>query len=341
MAQSISLSKGQVTGHWQLKLSLQIGLYIILLLLWDVQARAGVLPQFLHSVGFYTVLSHFWEIPALPRLLVVLAFYALLLFGWESLVRNGVRPSLFRSLGFFTILLLLWDGLARSGIWPPFLFVGPIDVVQSLSDNVQNGVLFTAILVSVTRLAVGYFISAILGVSLGLLIGLSRSAKETLGSLVLGFQALPSVCWIPLAILWFGLSENAMYFVVIMGALFSVVVGVEAGVRNTPPVYIKAARNMGASGLNLALRVVLPAALPSVMVGLKQGWTYAWRSLMAAELIYVTVSLGGLLEESRTNLEIPQMFSVMVVIIIVGVLIDTLIFAPLDRTIRLRWGFEK
>ena len=249
--------------------------------------------------------------------------------------------KLLRQIGFFLILLLAWEGLARSGIWPSFLFVGPIDVATSLFSNLQSGVLLTAILTSVSRLAVGYFTSAVLGISLGLFIGLNRYAKETLGSLVLGLQALPSVCWIPLALLWFGLSENAMYYVVIMGALFSIILGVEAGVRHTPPVYLKAARNMGAKGLNLAFFVVLPAALPSIIVGLKQGWTFAWRSLMAAELLYVTVSLGGLLEESRQNIEISQMFSVMVVIIIVGILIDSFIFSPLERTVRTRWGFDQ
>lgn len=249
--------------------------------------------------------------------------------------------TLIRQLSFFLILLLAWEWLARSGILPTFLFAGPIDIINSLSNNTQNGVLLAAVLTSLARLGIGYFISALLGIILGLLIGLNRYAKETLGALTLGFQALPSVCWIPLALLWFGLSETAMYFIVIMGALFSIIVGVEAGVRHTPPVYIKAARNMGARDLTLALRVVLPAALPSIMTGLKQGWTFAWRSLMAAELLYVTVSLGGLLEESRQNIDTPQMFSVMVVIVIVGVLIDSFLFGPLERAVRVRWGFEQ
>ena len=254
---------------------------------------------------------------------------------------NRWWAKLLRQIGFYILLLLAWEGLARSGIWPSFLFAGPVDVATSLFSNIQNGVLLTAILTSVARLAVGYFVSVVLGVSLGMFIGLNRYAKETLGSLALGLQALPSVCWIPLALLWFGLSETAMYFVVIMGALFSIILGVEAGVKNTPPVYLKAARNMGASGVNLAMRVVLPAALPSIITGLKQGWTFAWRSLMAAELLYVTVSLGSLLEESRQTIEVPQMFSVMVIIIIVGVLIDSSIFAPLERAVRLRWGFNQ
>jgi len=270
--------------------------------------------------------------------------------------KNRWWAKLLRQIGFYIILLLTWEWLARSGIWSPYLFVGPTAIWEALVTGfqspsslfinflvvtVQSPLFFTAILTSVGRLAIGYFISVVLGIFLGLLIGLNRYAKETLGSLVLGFQALPSVCWIPLALLWFGLNENAMAFVVVMGALFSIVVGVEAGVKNTPPVYLKAARNMGASGFNLAMRVVLPAALPSIITGLKQGWTFAWRSLMAAELIYATTSLGGLLEMGRSNIDVPQMFAVMAVIVVVGVLIDSLIFGPLERAVRVRWGFEQ
>jgi NitT/TauT family transport system permease protein len=174
-----------------------------------------------------------------------------------------------------------------------------------------------------------------------LLTGLNRYIKETLGSLVLGFQALPSVCWVPLALLWFGISENTLIFVVVMGALFSIVLGVEAGVKNILPVYLKAAGNMGARGLNLALRVVFPAALPSIVGGLKQGWAFAWRSLMAAEIIYVTTSLGGLLETSSNANNVAQLFAVMVIIVVVGVLIEALVFGPLERVVRTRWGFEQ
>ena len=175
---------------------------------------------------------------------------------------NHWWAKLLRQVSFYIILLLVWEGLARSGIWPSYLFVGPLDVGQSLLSGLQSGVFMAAILLSVRHLAIGYGISLLLGVGVGLLIGLNRHAKETLGSLVLGFQALPSVCWVPLALLWFGLGETAMIFVVVMGALFSIILGVEAGVKNTPPVYVKAARNMGASGLNLAVRVVLPAPFP-------------------------------------------------------------------------------
>ncbi len=241
---------------------------------------------------------------------------------------------------FYALLFAIWEGVARSGVWPPYLFPGPIDVSQALISGLRKGLFVTGTLVSLKRLAIGYVISLVIGLTLGLLIGRIKVIAETVGSLVLGLQALPSVCWLPLAILWFGLSERAIIFVVVLGALFSITLGVEAGVKNTPPLYLKAARNLGAKGPALYLQVVLPAALPAIMSGLKQGWTFAWRSLMAGELLYFTLSLGNLLQTGRDLNDAAQVMAVMVVIIIVGVAIDQILFAPIERRVRERWGLE-
>ncbi|GAC1672013.1 MAG: ABC transporter permease [Ktedonobacteraceae bacterium] len=246
-----------------------------------------------------------------------------------------------RQVLFYALLILLWQGLAASHIWKDYLFAGPVDVWDRVLSGFHDGTFGTAILTSLRRLAIGYSISLVLGVILGLLIGSNRYIEETLGSIILGLQALPSVCWIPLSLLWFGLHEQAMIFVVVMGALFSITLGVDAGVKNTPPVYIKAARNMGSHGLTLSTQVILPAALPSILTGLKQGWTFAWRSLMAAELLYITVSLGGLLENGRDLNDIAQMFAIMLIIVVLGVAIDSLPFGPLERVVRTRWGLAK
>src|SRR5581483_11067526 len=163
--------------------------------------------------------------------------------------RTWPWSKLLRQVGFYILLLAIWQLLSQSGLWESYLLPGPGDVVSKLISGFGDGSFFVAILVSLRRLAIGYGISLVLGVVLGLLIGRNRYVEETLGSLVLGLQALPSVCWIPLALLWLGLSEQAMTFVVVMGALFSITLGVDAGVKNTPPVYLKAARNMGAKGI--------------------------------------------------------------------------------------------
>lgn len=246
-----------------------------------------------------------------------------------------------RRIAFYILLLVAWQLIANTGIWPDYLFPGPLAVLNSLVTGFQSGLYLQGSLVSLERLAIGYSISLVIGVALGLLIGRFRVVEETLGSLILGLQALPSVCWLPLAILWFGLSEQAIIFVVIMGALFSITLGVDAGVKNTPPIYVKAARNLGSRGLALYPQVILPSAMPAILNGLKQGWTFAWRSLMAGELLFYTLSLGNLLQTGRDLNDASEVMSVMVVIIAIGVAIDTLIFGPLERRVRERWGLRR
>lgn len=257
--------------------------------------------------------------------------------GRLELRREALLPWV-RRLVFYAALLGLWELVARTGIWPPWLFPGPTTVLESLLAGLRKGTFITGTLVSLQRLAIGYGISLALGLTLGLLLGRIKVLDETVGSLVLGLQALPSVCWLPLAILWFGLSERAIIFVVVLGALFSITLGVEAGVKNTPPLYLKAARNLGARGPTLYTQVVLPAALPAILSGLKQGWSFAWRSLMAGELLYFTLSLGNLLQTGRDLNDAAQVMAVMLLIVIVGVTIDQIIFAPVERRVRERWG---
>lgn len=249
--------------------------------------------------------------------------------------RLGPWPA---RVGFYGALLLLWALVARLQVWPEYLFPGPLVVADALVAGIGNGLFVKGVVVSLYRIAIGFGISVVLGVTLGLVLGRVRILQDTLGSLVLGLQALPSVCWLPLSILWFGLNERAIIFVVVMGALFSITLGVEAGVRNTTPLYLKAARNLGARGLGLYTRVIVPAAQPAIMAGLKQGWSFAWRSLMAGELLYYTLSLGNLLQSGRDLNDAAQVMAVMLVIIAVGVSIDRAFFAPVERYTRERWG---
>ena len=243
-----------------------------------------------------------------------------------------------RRIVFYVLLVILWQVIAMTGIWPDYLFPGPIAVFNALVNGFLTGDFLQASLLSLQRLAIGYSISLVIGVTLGLFLGRSRLLEQTLGSLVLGLQALPSVCWLPLAILWLGLTDQAIIFVVVMGALFSILLGVDAGVKNTPPIYLKAARNLGAHGIALSAQVILPAALPAILNGLKQGWTFAWRSLMAGELLFFTISLGNLLNTGRDLNDASQIMAVMLLIITIGVAIDSLIFSPIERRVRERWG---
>src|SRR6185369_1337981 len=203
---------------------------------------------------------------------------------------------------FFAVLVLLWEAAYRAKIWSPVLLPSPRQVVSYLEGAAVDGTLLKATVITMRRLLVGYVIGLVMGLPLGLLTARWKLFHDTIGTLALGLQTLPSVCWVPLALLWFGQTEAAMLFVVVMGTLWSVIIATDTGVRNVPPIYARAARTMGSEGVDKWTRVILPASLPYVVSGMKQGWAFAWRSLMAAE-IYVTIlsgfGLGQLLHYGR------------------------------------------
>jgi NitT/TauT family transport system permease protein len=200
---------------------------------------------------------------------------------------------------FFVLLIALWEFLVRLSIWPSYIFPSVTSVFLSIWNGFMDGSYPIAILISLRRIAFGYILSLVFGIMLGLLIGRVGLIQKTVGSVILGLQALPSVCWLPLALLWFSMSERAIIFIVFMGAVLSITIATSDGVRNTPPLYLHAARTMGAAGFVLYTRVILPAALPSIISGMKLGWSFAWRSLMAGELIYIGLGLGHLLTMGR------------------------------------------
>ena len=261
-------------------------------------------------------------------------------FDSKSWLSQAASVTLVRRLVFFAGLFAVWQLIASSGIWEDYLLPSPIAVGVTLVRGIAKGLFLRGAWVSLQRIAFGYGTSVVLGVLLGAVLARSKLLEDTVGSLVIGLQALPSVCWLPLAILWFGLNESAIEFVVIMGSLFSIVLGVRDGISNTPPIYVKAARNLGARGISLYTRVVLPAALPSILAGLKQGWAFAWRSLMAAELLFFSVSLGNLLQTGRDLNDAASVIAVMILIVILGVAINQLVFSPIERRVGERWGLR-
>jgi NitT/TauT family transport system permease protein len=242
---------------------------------------------------------------------------------------------------FFALLIGIWHALYVAGIWSPVLLPSPLTVGRYLWGAAVDGTLAEASWITMKRLLIGYGIGCAMGLPLGLLSARSRLLGDTVGLLALGLQTLPSVCWVPLALLWFGQSEGAMLFVVIMGTLWSVLIAVDNGVRNLPPIYVRAARTMGSSGFHTLRAVVLPASLPFVVSGMKQGWAFAWRSLMAAE-IYVTIltgyGLGHLLHFGRELNAMDQVIGVMLIIVVIGLLADRVMFSPWERFLHHRWG---
>jgi NitT/TauT family transport system permease protein len=238
-------------------------------------------------------------------------------------------------------LILAWACISRFGPWPSYLLPGPDAVVRALWHELATGALPLAIWISMRRLLVGYAISAAVGITLGMLLARLGWLRAACGPLVIGLQALPSICWLPLALLWFGLSEGAILFVVVMGSLLSITIATEGAVRAVPMLYIRAARTLGSRRLRLYTRVILPASLPGIVTGLKLGWTFAWRSLMAGELLFVAGGLGQLLTLGRELGDMALVISVMVAIVVLGLGFERLLFGPVDKRLRERWGYAQ
>lgn len=243
-----------------------------------------------------------------------------------------------KKLIFYGLLILSWAALSHTSAFPPYLFPTPQKVGQALFDGFSDCTFLIGLAASMQRILIGYTISVIVGTLLGMLVARFKTLDETIGSLFTGLQVLPSICWLPLAILWFGLSEWSIQFVVIMGSLLAVAIATENGIKNIPPIYARAARTMGVEGIHLYRRVILPAALPSMVTGMKLGWSFAWRSLMAGELIFVSAGLGHLLQMGRELHDMAQVVAVMLMITAIGLLFDQLLFAQLERKMRNQWG---
>ena len=245
---------------------------------------------------------------------------------------------------FFLFLIILWEVSYRFAIWPHILFPSPGQVTAYLIDTLQDGSLIAIIFVTIKRLILGYTFGFLIGVPLGIINARFLIVEETLGALILGLQALPTICWAPLAILWFGQNELAMFFIVSMGCAWSIAISTDNAIRNVPPLYIRAARTMGSRGLHLWIKVLIPASLPFIVNGMKQGWAFGWRSLMAAE-IYITVisgfGLGNLLHYNRELLSMDGVVGVMSIIVLIGLVIDKGVFSPLERFLYVRWGVNK
>ncbi|MCX7886888.1 MAG: ABC transporter permease [Verrucomicrobiae bacterium] len=245
---------------------------------------------------------------------------------------------------FFAAFAAGWELLVRVRLLPEVFVPPPSQVALYLWKSASDGTLPHASYITLRRLLLGYVTGLALGLPLGLLTARFRLLKDTIGLLALGLQTLPSVCWVPLALLWFGQSEAAMFFIVIMGCLWSVILATDAGVRHVPPIYIRAARTMGSRGVHTWIKVIMPASLPFIVSGMKQGWAFAWRSLMAAE-IYVTIltgfGLGHLLHYGRELHAMDQVVGVMLVIILIGLVADKVLFSPWERFLHRRWGTEK
>ena len=243
---------------------------------------------------------------------------------------------------FVVVAVAVWQAYVILAQPRPDIVPGPMDVAGALGSAWQSGRIQEAVVTSLGRGATGFAIAVAVGTPIGLLLAEVRPLRRAVGPIVSGLQVLPSVAWVPAAIIWFGLSDATVYFVILMGAIPSIVNGMISGVDQVPPQLRRVGAVLGASGPRLATSVVLPAALPGYVAGLRQGWAFSWRSLMAAEIIAVggTIGfgLGSMLQQSRELADLAGVLATILLILGVGVLIELMLFGPLERRMLRRRG---
>jgi NitT/TauT family transport system permease protein len=249
--------------------------------------------------------------------------------------------SIAKRVVFYAAIVGVWQAIFMTGVLPDTLIPSPLQVIGTLVHEASTGALPFAIGTSLWRLFAGFIIAVIGGVAIGLYMAKYKSVYETLGSLVLGLQSIPSIAWVPIGLIWFGLNDVGILFVIVIGTIFSMSMSTYTAIRNIPPIYIRAARNMGAKGVSLLANVVFPAALPHLVSGMRHAWSFAWRALINAEMLFYFLGLGFMLSIGRDLFNMAQVISVMIVIMTIGLVIDLLIFSKLERTVESKWGLRQ
>lgn len=251
----------------------------------------------------------------------------------KSLKTSLIR--VFAPLAAVVVLIAIWQIYVLLSGKRPDVVPGPLDVAGTFGQLWAQGTLQEAVWTSVQRGVIGFVVSAVIGTALGLLLAQVRPLRTAFGPLISGLQVLPSVAWVPAAIIWFGLSDGTVYFVLLMGAIPSIINGLISGVDQVPPQFRSMGSVLGASKLEMAFRIILPAALPGYLSGLKQGWAFSWRSLMAAEIIAVGgnfgFGLGSLLQRGRDLSDMGMVMAAILAILVVGIVVELAVFAPIER----------
>jgi len=237
-------------------------------------------------------------------------------------------------------LLILWQYLASTGIWPEYLLPSPGSVVATMVEQFQQGTLISAIMISIRRLLIGFTLASVLGFLLGMVLALFSAADEAISPFILALQSVPSVVWLPLALLWFSLGERAIIAVILLGATWNMVSTTTSGLKNVDPTYLKAARTLGASRISLFRRVMLPAAVPHLITGLRFSWAFSWRALMAGELIGSGSGLGQMLMWGRDMGNMSLVIGIITLIGAFGFISDNYIFKKIENLVLRRWGYQ-
>lgn len=253
---------------------------------------------------------------------------------------QGVLASLRAKLVAITVILLTWQVVYISGWKPSVVLPSPATVAASLWQQLQEPLLWEAIWTTMNRAVIGFGLALLVGALAGAGVSRNTLLRSAFGPIITGLQTMPAIAWFPFAIIFFGLHTSAILFVIVIGAAPSVAIGVIAGADHIPPLQLRAAKTMNLQQLALYRHVILPASLPMFVGGLRQGWAFAWRSLMAGELVVLvtnTASIGVLLENAQNLSDMPMAIAIMIVILVIGMVMDAG-FAAADRQIRKRWG---
>ncbi|MDH6139529.1 NitT/TauT family transport system permease protein [Kitasatospora sp. GP30] len=250
-----------------------------------------------------------------------------------QVLREKVLPPLLGVL----LVLAVWQLVYSLHVTPSYKLPSPLDVWHSLTDLWYQGTLFSIIWTSLWRGISGFLAAVVIGTPIGLIVARVKFVRAAVGPVLSGLQSLPSVAWVPAAVIWLGINDQAMYAVILLGAVPSIANGLISGIDQVPPLFLRAGRTLGARGLTSARHVLLPAALPGYLAGLKQGWAFSWRSLMAAELIASSpdlgIGLGRYLENQRDASDMSGVLLGIILILVVGVAIDLLVFTPIENRV--------
>jgi len=243
---------------------------------------------------------------------------------------------------FLAAFVGIWQLVFLLEIWPAYLLPSPAKVVATIGDLTENSSLPIGIGITMARLGASFAISLGIGVGVGLAMVKFRGFGKTMSSFAVGLLTFPSIAWVPFSIIFFGFNDFAIFFVVVIASVFSVMITTYSSIRNIPPIYLRSARNMGANGFALFRHVMIPAATPSLILGIRQAWSFAWHALIGAEMFIATLyGLGHILSVGREFNRMDDVIATMITIFVIGVIFDRIIFRKIEERVRSRWGLDQ
>ena len=241
---------------------------------------------------------------------------------------------------FFVLLFFIWYLIVIWGQIPSYILPSPLSVLNSFNYGFVKGGYTFAIFSSLVRVLIGYFLALGIGIITGILLARYYLLDITFGKIILSLQSIPSVAWVPLALLWFGITDKAVIFIIILEAVLPVALSTKNAMKNIPPNFIRAAQTLGSRGLHLYKNVIIKAMIPELVTGLRLSWAFAWRALIAGELFISGTGIGQTLELGRSLADMAQVIAMITTIGVIGFLTENIFFGTIERRVRLAWGLE-